>query len=179
MKRKLYSINMEYLKRSTKKPQPGDIFVFKNKHAGYMFGMVVTDKAKGGGFDDTILVYIYNNVQKNRDPMPELKPENLIIPPIHINQLGWTDGFFITIGNKEIKKEDLLSQNCFYSYTTKKYYDEYGNLLKKRYDPCGVYGLANHRHIDDQVSKALGVPLAPIDKDDPYEKRYPNEIPLT
>ena len=41
------------------------------------------------------------------------------------------------------------------------FYDEYGNKLSRRREPCGEYGLDSYLTIDDRISTALGIPLAP------------------
>ena len=41
------------------------------------------------------------------------------------------------------------------------YFDEYSNKLAKPSSPIGDWGLDSYRTIDDAISEALGIPLAP------------------
>lgn len=41
-----------------------------------------------------------------------LRPDRLLIAPIYINRLGWSRGYFETVGNRPLVPEDLLTQHC-------------------------------------------------------------------
>lgn len=43
------------------------------------------------------------------------------------------------------------------------YFDEQGRPLPAPVEPCGQWGIGNYRIIDDLVSRALGIPLAPVE----------------
>ncbi len=153
---------MEFLKKSRKKPQPGDIFVFKMPKFDYVFGRVIKTNL-GGGVPGGNLIYIYKAFSKDKKNIPLLDKNNLLIPPIIINSQGWLQGYFETVISKPLVKEDILSQHCFKDVAKREttYVDEDRRELKYPVEPCGIYGGGNHRTIDDEVSKVLGIPLAP------------------
>ena len=43
------------------------------------------------------------------------------------------------------------------------YLDEVGRKLLRRFDPCGEWGLASYRWIDDHISDAMGIPRVSAD----------------
>jgi len=161
---------MQFLRRSRKKQELGDIFVFQIPNKQFVFGRVIrTDVNFGTRVPPSkqplkmLLVYIYNAFSGNKDKIPDLNKNNLLIPPEVINRLGWTRGYFETIEHRPLKENDILSQHCFMSSWNEKmyYFDEYGNQLPERVEPCGVRGIGNYRIIDDLVSDALDIPRAP------------------
>jgi len=162
---------MEFLGMSRKKLQPGDIFVYKNKYKGYGWGRVINTDVKLLDYEGKIsmrgflLIYIYNVFTDNIKNIPELKKGNLLVPPDIINRRGWLDGYFKTVFNKSLTVGDVLRQHCFKDKVgdNLRYYDDNGNRLTKEIEPCAWYGVGNHRGLDDKISIALGIPLAPVD----------------
>jgi hypothetical protein len=55
---------------------------------------------------------------------------------------------------------DVLPQHCFQD-SRGWYFDEQGNRLHAAVEPVGQWGLHSYRTIDDEISKALGIPPAP------------------
>lgn len=75
-------------------------------------------------------------------------------------------GYFQHIENRTLSAMDRLPQHCFKnSYGL--YFDQARNPLVGPVEPVGVFGLHSFRTIDDAISEALGIPLAP---DDPPAK---------
>ena len=154
-------LNLEKLKSSRIKTKPGDIFVFRPKGHDYYFGRTISVDAQIGGFKDCVLIYLYNAHSKEKDKIPELNKNNLLVPPIATNYLPWSRGYFETVGHKTLSKDDLLQPNCFYSKIHNAYYDENGNKLDKAYEPVAIYGLSGYMGIDVKISHALGLNIAP------------------
>ena len=168
-------INMQLLRKSRKIQKPGDIFTLQLPDKRYVFGRVirtdvnlkpllslVTKKKKPDEEPKMLLVYIYKVLSNNKNDVPKLDKNELLIPPQVINRLGWARGYFETITNQLLQKEDILSQHCFLMVWEGKtyYFDEEGNRLPNRIEPCGISGVGNYRIIDDLVSENLGIPLA-------------------
>jgi hypothetical protein len=153
--------NLKVLKRSRKELNPGDIFAFQIKEGEYMFGRVIRTDAMIHSMEDCILIYIYNDVSKDKNNIPKLDKNNLLIPPIMTNKRPWTMGYFETIDHKPLIEVDVLQPHCFRDPTFGKYYDEYNNELPSKIKPCGMQALHSYRTIDDEISDALGIPLAP------------------
>jgi hypothetical protein len=46
-----------------------------------------------------VLLYFYLAFSDDATNVPPLSPKALLIPPVITNRLGWSDGYFQTIGN--------------------------------------------------------------------------------
>lgn len=96
---------------------------------------------------------------------PANSPDQLLIPPVLTNKLGWVHGYFETIAHHRLAASDRLPQHCFRSGVVldapiERYYDEYSRELDVPVEPVGEWGLQSYRTIDDAVSDALGIPRA-------------------
>lgn len=160
-------MNLEVLSRSRKKIRAGDIFVMKMPQAGYIHGRVISTDANVFGDGGDILIYIYAPVSPDELPIPTLSREDLLVPPLIANRRPWTMGYFKFLEHRELTEEDVLAQHCFATFEGH-YYDERGNRLPERTEPCGSYGLWSFKGVDCEVSKALGITPAPYDPDAKY-----------
>ena len=94
-------------------------------------------------------------------PIPCFIDSKLLVPPMMTNRLPWTKGYFMHLEHRILEKKETLGQHCFLDDIRNCYRDEYGNKIKKCIEPVGVWGLDSYRTIDDAISEALGIPLAP------------------
>ncbi|WP_020672062.1 immunity 26/phosphotriesterase HocA family protein [Amycolatopsis nigrescens] len=157
--------NFKYLKRSSKKPQPGDVFTMLLPDEQYLFGRVIFAELPQGRapMPGAYLLYIYDARATTREPpLDQLTPDRLLIAPEYTNRMGWTKGAFETVAQAEIGPADLLRQHCFWSASRKKYFDETGSEIAGPVEPCGSWSLGSYRAIDDLVSDALGIKRAPV-----------------
>ena len=107
------------------------------------------------------LVYIYRQQGRTGEPdLDQLTPENLLVPPLFINRLPWSRGYFETVTTHSLTTEQLLPQHCF-RRSNGTYLDENGQPLNAELHPCGDWGLHSFRSVDDLISDALGVPRVP------------------
>jgi hypothetical protein len=171
--------NLRILKRSRKDLRPGDTFVLQMRDNEFIFGRVIRTDAKigaevrtrAGGYlmEGCILIYIYNAFSSEKDQIPVLDKNNLLIPPVMTNRLGWSRGYFEVVAHRDLTDEDIRHPHCFYRPgpvsrpEIRRYYDEYDHELPGPVEPCGLYGLASFRVIDDELSDALGIPRVPFD----------------
>lgn len=44
--------------------------------------------------------------------------------------------------------------------------DEFGKSINSRVEPCGTFGLTNHRKIDDLISEKYKLSFAPLTEED-------------
>lgn len=156
--------NLQKLSPSKKKLQAGDVFVMKLRNSRYLFGRVIdTDAVSGLGVPGAILIYVYRWQSDSREmpPRGELRPDRRLISPMMTNRLPWSRGYFETIGHVPLDEDDILPQHCFLSAVRGTYHDEKGNELPGPTEPVGDYGLHSYRTIDDEISGALGIALAP------------------
>ena len=153
--------NMKILKKRRVKPVVGDVFVFQIIDDCFHWGQVVSITADVGGFENCILIYIYSTSTHNDVDIPKFKLSELLIPPVATNELPWKKGYFKFVVNKELLPNGLLDVHCFNDVVFRKYFDDKGNELDERSEPCGTYGLDSYASIDDLVSEALGIEVAP------------------
>jgi hypothetical protein len=154
--------NLALLSPSRKRLAEGDIFVMRLLDLGYVFGRVVNTKAVwavGDGVGPANLLYVYAGLQAEMNPPDHLRPEALLVPPLMTNRLGWSRGYFQTVGHEPLGPDDVLPVHCF-RRSNGEYFDERGRRLPGPVEPVGLFGLHSYRTIDDDVSRALGVPLA-------------------
>lgn len=160
--------NLAILKPSRKRPQVGDAFILRVADGPYLSGRLIRDDANAGGFPNSSLIYIF--ATRSDEPAlidpAKMVPGNLLVPPIMTNRLPWSRGYFVTLASWPLDEGEALGRHCFESFRDpprypNQYFDEYGNRLSRRIEPCGDFGLHSFRTIDDAVSAALGVPLAP------------------
>ena len=159
--------NFRKLKISRKWPEPGDIFCLLMIDGLYLFGRVINIalEREGPGYND-VLIYIYDERSSEKSPpMEALVPSRLLIPPVFTNRRGWTMGFWETVASQPLTRFDMLRQHCFRRFDDV-FFDEAGNRLFQRHEPCGDWAIKSYRAIDDLVSEALGIPLAPVAPDD-------------
>jgi hypothetical protein len=108
------------------------------------------------------LIYIYDVERQSPDPPPDdsITTEHLLLPPILINRLPWSRGYFETVAHRALNPRQLLPRHCFKD-SNGRYFDEHSNKVDEPTEPVGVWGLGSFRTVDDAVSAALGIPLAP------------------
>jgi Immunity protein 26 len=158
--------NFEVLTPSRKKLVPGDIFVMRYPHIGYLFGRVifVDLPEKRAPLPGSNLIYVY----RERSPIPDpaglcLVREKLLVPPMFINRLPWSRGYFQTVRQAPLQADDILERHCFDATVFRKilFVDQNYVALDEPFEPCGVWGLESFLTVDDIVSAALGIPRAP------------------
>lgn len=157
--------NMRVLRPSRKAVRPGDLFAIGLPDGTFIFGRVISTDAKWTQAVDAapaILVYVYRlrSPAKTLPNVHDLRPDDLLVPPIMTNRLAWTRGYFETLGNIPLAPSDVLPVHSFFSPSRRRYFDDAGNELSAVHEPVGDYTLHSFRTIDDRVSDALGIPRA-------------------
>lgn len=157
-------MNLALLKKN-RNPQPGDIFAMLPPDGLYLFGRCISRTAVVGAPPNSIpncsMIYVYSSRSKQKEDIPHLSPESLLLPPMLTNTLPWSCGYFERIARLPLQPEDLLEQHCFEDVVFGGYLDEQGMKIAGPVEPIGVSALKSYRTIDDAISKALGIPLAP------------------
>ena len=160
-------MNLVQLKQSRKKLRAGDIFVFslRQEKDRYRFGKIINTETNIGGFVDCsiILIYLYNVFSYEKQNIPNLNKNDLLLAPLGINRLPWIKGYFENVGFEEVTTKNTLSIHCFKDSFKRKetYFNEFGKQIKKAKVMIGEYGLHSFMTIDDAVSEALGYPIEP------------------
>lgn len=153
--------NIQKIARSGKPPEQDDLFAIRLSNGKHLFGQVIlVDPPRAQApMPVSKLVYIFADQYESMSlENVNLSADHLLLPPVWTNALGWTKGYFqkIDIGSSKIR----LKQHCFRRHDGV-YLDERGRRLLQRSEPCGEWGLASYRWIDDRISDALGIPRAP------------------
>jgi hypothetical protein len=153
-------MGFKVLKKSRQRPEPGDIFVFQMSELDerYFWGRVIATDTTLGGFSDVTLIYLYRTTSGTKLVVPELRVEELLLPPIGTNTLGWSRGYFEVVGSRPLEPGDKLPQPCFKD-SRGWYFDEYSKRLSGPTEPVGAYGLTGIAGIEEQVQAALGLPV--------------------
>ncbi len=152
--------NLEVLERSNTAPKVGDIFALKPRGKPFMFGRVIRTDSMVGPFP-AILIYVYATTAERELPLPPLKREQLLLPPLFTNQLPWVHGLFKTVARQELTPSDVFKVHSFRHPVSGKYFDDRGRALPTPSEPVGTYALDSYRTIDDDISDALGIPQVP------------------
>lgn len=153
-------MNLAVLKRSRRAPAEGDIFVMLPPDGLFLYGRVISTTAKVGPMQNCVLIYVYRRRSKEKEVVPNLLRNELLVPPMMTNELPWKRGYFETLNNLMLGPFDRLPQQSF-ADSNGRYFDENSNPLPGPVEPVGQWGLHSFRTIDDEISKALGIPLAP------------------
>lgn len=157
--------NLRVLRKSRRPPLPGDFFVCQLCDDEYIFGRVIATDCEIPPLEGVILIYIYDAMSRDKKVLPNLSPAALLIPPLCTNQLPWIRGYFENVSHAPLQQSDVLRVHCFartgLNGSIVSYKNEFGKTLSQKVEPCGEYGLHSYRTIDDALSAALGIPLAP------------------
>jgi Immunity protein 26 len=151
--------HLRILKKSRRAPQRGDIFAFQIEAMPdrFFFGRVIATDTNLGGMDGSaILIYIYRASSAVKTAVPELRPSELLVPPIGTNRLPWSRGFFEVVKSAPVDPGDILPQHCFRDIFHP-FVDEYGKPLSGPTEPVGFYGLSGIGSIDLKIGAALGL----------------------
>ncbi|MGI6870263.1 immunity 26/phosphotriesterase HocA family protein [Amycolatopsis sp. 3B14] len=155
--------NIRILKSSRKRLAPGDVFAVQMPDDLYSFGRVIKTDVPIHAMTRNILIYVFQTRSESKDVPPRelLRPEQLLMPPLLINRLPWSRGYFEHLGNLPLEAGEVLPVHCFWSFSRKVHYDDAGNVLPGPVGPVGSHELNSFRTFDDKISDALGVPTVP------------------
>lgn len=126
----------------------------------FLFGRVIETDANPLGVGGAVLIYIYRGRSADKSKIPTLLRSQLLVPPIMTNRQPWTKGYFEHLETRPLATMDRLPAHCFKD-THGRFFDEAGSLLTNVVEPVGQWGLHSYQTIDDEISKALKIPLAP------------------
>lgn len=159
--------NLQVLKPSRKKPAEGDIFAMQLPEGSHLFGRVIGADLQGfneAPMPGSYLIYVYRHRIESLQPdFDQLVPNQLLLPPVFINKMPWTRGYFLTVDQRPLQPQDRLEQYCFWDAARGIFVDEMHRTLPREVHPCGDWGLSSYRWLDDQISDALGIPRVPED----------------
>jgi hypothetical protein len=160
-------VNFRRLRPSRTRLAAGDIFTMRLPDDRYLFGRIVRTDAHCFA-PGCILVYVFRYLALEPVPPPVLRVKDLLIPPATINRLAWSRGYFMNVGRRGFGDGERLSVHYFEDIRRGRFGRRlYVNEDQEQVGPpprgtlVGYAGLGNYRTIDDAVSEALGIPIAP------------------
>lgn len=148
-------INLIQMKKSRRTPSAGDLFVLQPQEGIYLLGKVI--RAKWDIPDDFLrgsyVVHLYRKKLNTFDGVEsiDLTAEDLLLPPQIINQLAWTKGYFMTVGNKPVNSQELPESYGFYHDFWNLYFDINGIEQTRKPVICGNFAMGNHLTIEDKM----------------------------
>lgn len=167
--------NLRIIKRSRHEPAEGEVFKMQIPCGKYLLGQVIiaNPPREFAPMPVSKLIYIFSNKYNSvTDIDIDLKDDVLLIPPIWTNSLGWKRGVFRNIDTTRIRLFPTMKRHCFRDIRGF-YVDEKGKKIRRISEPCGSWSLASYRRIDDKISDAIGIPRAPLLRDDLKPQRRP------
>lgn len=153
--------NLRVMKRSRNMPHRGDVFAMKLPDDTYIFGRIIGAELEPprAPMVHSYLIYVYDERATSLTPdLAQLRPDRLLLPPVFINRMPWSKGYFQTVATSSLEADDLLARHCFWSAARDGYVDENGVSLRRASEPCGDWALSSYRWLDDRISDALGIP---------------------
>lgn len=144
-----------------KKPQVGDVLRIPVASGRWLFGRVISTKAHASAFDDSwsdcILLYVFRHLSSTGDPPRILLATDLLIPPIISSHELWQQKRCELVENRPFKLGEVLAQHCFEPpiWTPPRYFDDKGNRLSHRIEPCGVYALTTLHGLEVAIQEAV------------------------
>ncbi|HYE01648.1 MAG TPA: Imm26 family immunity protein [Phycisphaerales bacterium] len=152
----------------------GEVFAMAFGDVGYLFGRVIRNDCAVDAMSTPrpwerspgcYLVYIYRTPSPKMEAVPPLRRADLLIAPAMIIGAGWSRGYFAPVRQDTLAAEDVLPVHCFWNDTqlvngkpAVQYVDEYGNLLRRKVEPCGEHGVGSFGSVEIDVARALGLP---------------------
>ena len=119
---------------------------------GYLFGRVISTTARwsitpDGGTTNLVYVFKHQSPSKTMPDRSHLHSDQLLIPPQLINRLGWSRGYFETLGNLPFGPGEVLPVHCFerrgYRAGPSRWFNERAEGLPAPIPPVGIswYGV--------------------------------------
>lgn len=148
------------MKKSTKKPQEGDVFVLQPIKDVFYFGKVIQTSLKSvdSFINGMILIYIYQCSSNNKVIPNDLDNKELLIAPVIVNHQPWRKGYFETVGNAGVSERDRNIDFAFWNVLKEEYVDINGRVVILNNEPKyrSIYGLGSYGIVGKDVQKALG-----------------------
>jgi hypothetical protein len=165
-------INLEFLETSKKKIKTGDVFVVKPPKMKFYYGIVANSNANLFHVDGILHLQFFDFSTDDYGSISDkLHDSKLLFPPVLTNRLGWSKGYFKTIGNISIENFKTIKEASFYYYNGE-IFDDNSNQLSQPYslETTGSFAVTSYLNIDNLISLRLGIPLAvaPPENWNPY-----------
>lgn len=144
---------------SRKRLREGDVFLLQPLPGTFYCGKIVRLKvaSRDSFVNGMSLIYIYDRRVPGRGVPADLDAAPLLIPPVVINRLPWSRGYFETVGNLPVTERERRLSFGFRDAARKRFVDAGGRPLAKEPLYWTDYGLAGYPVVGMLVQRALAV----------------------
>ena len=145
------------MKKSSKAPQEGDVFVLQPISDIFYYGKVIRTNLKSvdSFINGMTLIYIYKYCSINKGIPLGLENEEFLIAPIIVNNQPWQKGYFETVGNVGISEKDKVADFAFWDVLKEEYVDINGQVIGSKPKYKSIYGLGSYGIVGKEVQKAI------------------------
>jgi hypothetical protein len=154
-------MNLLKLQGRGRGPMSGDVFELIPGDDHRVLGLVIAAKLAGptdAPMPGSNLIYLFDPKRSSQSiPDDRVEPDELLLPPLFVNQRPWTHGYFRKVGVVEQPQSRALRSHCFWDAARGRYVDGNQQPLAIPTEPCGSWQLITTEWIDDHVSDALGI----------------------
>lgn len=142
---------------SRKRPKEGDVFLTQPFLGTYYYGKVIQTRIKSEDscVNGMNLIFLYNRLADGRTVPDDLGEEDFLIPPVIINKLPWSRGYFETIGNAAVTESERNRSYGFWRFQTKTFVDVTGAPLAEKPLCWSDHGLASYAVVGERIQAAL------------------------
>ena len=151
--------NLRQLVPSRKRLRAGDVFALQIERDRFHFGRVIRAGESLLGWPNANLVYLYRATSRQKMIIPHLRRDGLVVPPLVINRLPWSRGYFETVAHRPLSEADTFPIHCFRNLRGE-CVSETNEPLPRPIEPCGEAALQSFRSVGDQLSHVLGLALS-------------------
>lgn len=147
------------MKKSSKNPKEGDIFVVQPIKDVYYYGKVIQTnvESEDSFISGMTLIYIYKRNSNNKIKPRTMADEEFLIAPIIVNNQPWKKGYFETIGNETVFEKEKNIDIVFWDVIREEFVDINGNLTEVRPQMWNIYGLGSYGVVGKEIQKAIGL----------------------
>lgn len=145
------------MKKSSKYPQEGDVFILQPQKNLFYFGKVIRINLKSTDslIKGMALIYIYDSFSSEKVVPKHFDEKELLIPPIIVNNQPWNRGYFETVDSISVSEREKNLEFGFWDLLTQEYVDIQGKKIKNKPKYCGIYGLGSYGIVGKEVQKAI------------------------
>jgi hypothetical protein len=142
-------------------PRDGDVLRIPIVPDRWLFGRVISTNAHAGAFDDSwsdcVLLYVFRHVSSTGVPPRPLLTVDLLFPPVISSHELWQQRRCELVENRPFEPGEVLAQHCFESmiWTPPRYFDDKGNRLSHRIEPCGMHGVTLLHGLEVAINDAM------------------------
>jgi len=170
-------------KSACKEPQVGDTVALHLDNLGWIFGRVASLNASCSPFPDLketgILLYLFRGISQLPEPPDVLPVDQLLCPPLIVDSGLWRRELVLLVANRPFRPGELLEPHCFEAimFTRPRYFDELGNELPAKVQPCGLLGITSEQGVERRIADALGLTVPP-ESCPPDPASPPDKVPV-